>query len=423
MKKLLLIVATLFLAEFVDAQPYANMLTKGRNGREMFFSDTLNAYFLYRTYPVPKVRLTPPPKGYEAVYVSMYARHGSRKLHREDYSAIPRRVLASADSAGKLTPLGRDVLRKVSAVDDDAFMTQGELTSVGVEQHRGIAERMFRNYTRVFTSEDAVIKCYSTVTQRTMMSMFANNERLKELYPDMKIDRRASNADTCLNNHYHDPYRHDPHAPCDDFLQSHFDTSPVLDKLFEPGAPLVSDTVDFIRCLYLTGAIVPGLDIRGVDYLRQIFSLEELYVLQQGMNYMMYVRIANSPLNGRYTLQSQKPLLKDIVDKADAALASGLFGADLRFGHDSYLVPLVALMGINGYDACIEDPDKITDVFQDYAVSPMAGNIQFVFYRNKKGNVIVKVLHNEIESAIPLKTDMFPYYSWKEVKDYFTGLL
>lgn len=423
MKRLSFFCLALLFACALPAQPYENMLTRGRNGREMFFSDSLNVYFLYRTYPVPDVSPTPPPKGYEPVYVSMYARHGSRKLHREDYSSIPRKVLAAADSVGKLTSLGYDVYRKVAAVDDDACMTQGELTTAGAEQHRGIAERMFENYRQLFLSGDAVIRCYSTTLQRTMMSMFANNERLIELNPEIRIDRKASNAFTYLNNHYYDPYKYDPHKPCDDFLSTHLDPEPVLARLFEDGAPPILDTVDFIRCLYLTGAIVPGLDIKGADYIRLVFSPEELYVLQQGMNYMMYVRTSSSPLNGQHTLPAQIPLLRDIVDKADAALASGLPAADLRFGHDSYLVPLAALMDINGYNVLETDPEKVTDVFQDYAVSPMAGNIQLVFYRNRKGNVLVKILHNEIESTLPVRTDMFPYYGWKEVREYFMGLL
>ena len=49
----------------------------------------------------------------------------------------------------------------------------------------------------------------------------------------------------------------------------------------------------------------------------------------------------------------------------------------------------------------------------------MAGNLQFIFYRNKKGNVLVKILLNEVESAIPVKTDIFPYYDWEDMKAYF----
>ena len=51
----------------------------------------------------------------------------------------------------------------------------------------------------------------------------------------------------------------------------------------------------------------------------------------------------------------------------------------------------------------------------------MAANIQFVFYRrNKKENdIIFKVLLNENEATLPLKTDIAPYYHWKDFREFY----
>lgn len=51
----------------------------------------------------------------------------------------------------------------------------------------------------------------------------------------------------------------------------------------------------------------------------------------------------------------------------------------------------------------------------------MAANIQLVFFRNQKSpeKVLVKILHNERETRIPVKTDIWPYYDWNDVKSYF----
>ena len=54
---------------------------------------------------------------------------------------------------------------------------------------------------------------------------------------------------------------------------------------------------------------------------------------------------------------------------------------------------------------------------------PMAGNIQFVFYKNKKNDILVKVLHNEKEAHLALHTDVFPYYHWKDLRNYLQSLL
>ena len=53
----------------------------------------------------------------------------------------------------------------------------------------------------------------------------------------------------------------------------------------------------------------------------------------------------------------------------------------------------------------------------------MAGNIQMVFFRNKAGDVIVKFMHNERETSIPVETDIYPFYHWGDVRAYYLGLL
>ena len=51
--------------------------------------------------------------------------------------------------------------------------------------------------------------------------------------------------------------------------------------------------------------------------------------------------------------------------------------------------------------------------------SPMAANIQIVFFENKKGDILVKFLHNEKEVHVAVKTDMWPYYHWNDVREYY----
>jgi hypothetical protein len=45
-----------------------------------------------------------------------------------------------------------------------------------------------------------------------------------------------------------------------------------------------------------------------------------------------------------------------------------------------------------------------------------------VFYRPKKGKtgeVLVKALLNEREARLPIQTTQWPYYSWKELRQYY----
>ncbi len=399
-----------------------NMLADGRSGSDFFHSDSLNAYAIYRTYPEPVKALTPAPKGYEPFYLGSYARHGSRKLHLDEYTDIPMAVLAEADAKGNLTPLGKEVYAKVEAVDSDMSGSLGVLTAAGVQQHKGIAERMYENYPEIFAAPDVTVDCYSTEVQRTMMSMFACNEVLLKRNPDVVINRSATETNAFLRGKYDKPYSvGNVHRLFEDFIDEYIDLKPSMSKIFKVVPDI--DQAQLTRCLYLSGAIMHGLDIEEETYLWDLYTYDELYQLQQGMSYMMYVKTAGSPQLAYSTLPSMIPLLRHFMDEADKAVADGRPCADLRFGHDSYLVPFVSLLGLNGYDRQESDPRKVGDIWQDYAVAPMAGNVQFVLYGNGTDDVLVKVLHNEVESTIPVETDIFPYYHWSDVREYYNGLI
>ncbi len=46
----------------------------------------------------------------------------------------------------------------------------------------------------------------------------------------------------------------------------------------------------------------------------------------------------------------------------------------------------------------------------------MASNLQLVFFRNAKGEILVKALLNERETALPAPTDIYPYYRWTDLR-------
>lgn len=141
------------------------------------------------------------------------------------------------------------------------------------------------------------------------------------------------------------------------------------------------------------------------------------------VNARMYVCNAAAPLNGGLMPRQAAPLLRNIVESADKAIAGGKPCADLRFGHDTHLIRLLALMGVEGCEGREADIEKFHLAWQDYRVSPMAANLQLVFSRNASGDVLVKLLHNEREVHLPLVAVEGPYYDWKELRRYFMGLL
>ena len=85
----------------------------------------------------------------------------------------------------------------------------------------------------------------------------------------------------------------------------------------------------------------------------------------------------------------------------------------LRFGHETVLLPLTCLIGINGFDfetSNLEEVEK--NGWWASKVFPMGSNLQFIFYRKDihDEDVLFKVLLNEKEATLPIPTDVAPYY-------------
>ena len=136
-------------------------------------------------------RPSPAPKGYKPFYVSHYGRHGSRYLIGDrDYKWLVD-LFEEAHREGALSDLGEDTRQRLLKVWEEAEGHGGDLTPLGIRQHRGIAERMYAAFPEAFKGNPS-ISARSTVVLRCAMSMVAFGDRLKELNPNLRISYEAS---------------------------------------------------------------------------------------------------------------------------------------------------------------------------------------------------------------------------------------
>ena len=117
----------------------------------------------------------------------------------------------------------------------------------------------------------------------------------------------------------------------------------------------------------------------------------------------------------------ERALLRDMIQKAEAAIATGERGAELRFGHETCVLPLACLLEIDNVNYSCDDLDHLHEYWQDYNIIPKACNIQMVFYRpvGTTGDVLVKVLFNEHEATLPVTPVSGPYYRWSDLRQYY----
>lgn len=382
----------------------------------------------YLAYRGPQKELTKVPKGLKPFYISHYGRHGSRYLISDNDYGIPLNTLSMAEKAGKLTPLGKATLEKVRTLVARAENRHGELTPLGHQQHRDIARRMFERFPEVFAG-DVRVDAKSTVVIRCILSMENELQQLLLLNPKLQITQDASYHDMPYMNHTDNVLN----AQKDitkvrmayyDYFNKCFSYLPIVNRLFTDSEYIERncDIYEFVSRLFRMAGNVQSTESCHDITLYDVFTQDEIYKLWQVANAWWYLHYGAAPQNGGTQPYSQRYLLKNIIEQADSAIALPNPGATLRFGHETMVLPLTCLLGLNGYDKHIDNvADLEKEEWVNYRIFPMAANIQFIFYRknDKDSDVMVKVLLNEDEAAMPIESDMAPLYHWKDVREYY----
>ena len=385
-------------------------------------ADPTRAGGTYHAYPYVAEGKTPIPAGYEAFYVSHYGRHGSRYLTRDDRYSRPLEFYRAQRRAGNLTPLGEDFLRRLETLWAEVEGKGGQLSDIGARQHREIAGRLMERYPSLFMP-GAVMEASSSTSGRCQASMDAFCDSLMAACPGLSLTRRSDGETMAVlvpKNPAIDSLDSETSiwrtTVYEDFKASHIHPQRLLRSLLKD-VSRVPDPIAAASDLYY---LVTGMqDIPSAVSFDDLFTPDELYgALQCVDTRMYYVNVA-----GSIGPQSVRPLLKDILDKADAAV-SGVSPAvaTLRFGHDSVLIRLLSLLGVRECAARAADIDGYADAWVGWQVSPMAANLQLVFHRDRRGHVLVKLLVNERETSIPALGEG-PYYDWTAFRTYAEDLL
>ena len=382
----------------------------------------------YLAYPGPtQGKLTKAPAGKKPFYLSHYGRHGSRYHNNRIEYDYPYDVLTEAERWDKLSPLGKDVLRRVTLLRQESWSRLGDLTPLGAQQHKDIARRMVERFPEVFEGE-AVVDAKSTIVVRCILSMENALHQLLKLNPKLKISHDASYADMYYMNQQ-DPKMVEQRmtkAARDAFeayCKNHEKWHRMVNSLFNDTA-YVSQNVNGERLnyyLFNLASNVQSTELRDQLTLYDIFNDEEILCNWQRENTNWFLAYGNYPVNGGQQPFIQRNLLRQIIELTDSCIQLERPGVTLRYGHETIVMPLTCLIGLNGYDQPIDDLNQLEQKgWLNYRVFPMACNIQFVFYRSspQDKDILFKVLLNENEATLPLKSKTAPYYRWADFREY-----
>ncbi|MBR4842572.1 MAG: histidine-type phosphatase [Bacteroidaceae bacterium] len=420
--------------------------------------EDINAQNLYNfrgsmtEYIDPNVKYSKPPKGFKPFYMSHYGRHGSRYLLNTPQYNDPYNILKQADDQGKLTEFGKDVMRRLEIMMKDAEGHLGDLTKVGQQQHRGIARRMVRNYPEIFNSKSTIV-ARSTTSHRVMASMTSALMEFSTILPKMYIDFNDSDYDRGYMNYEDNAISRAKNSrersvAVSQFNANHTHPERLMTALFtdttfitryvrpsnltrsgtidgtQESTVTVINTQDRSANLYnLIYDIAANMGSHDLGFtLDDVFTYEEWYDNWLQNNMYWYSVSGFSPFTQNLVPYGHSTLLQDIVEKADQAISAGFPNANLRYGHDTALFPLLCLMEVNDCAWAPDDLEKVAEKWVDYNIVHMGSNIQLIFFKDKKNTVLVRALLDEKEATLPVdcykdsKGKEYPYfYEWDKV--------
>ncbi|MCV3287413.1 histidine phosphatase family protein [Aeromonas media] len=192
----------------------------------------------------------------------------------------------------------------------------------------------------------------------------------------------------------------------------------------------VRDEVDAALMLYNLFIIGPGM-IREAQAQGAPWDLEQ-FITPEESAWFSYLSDAEDFYEKGPSLASQhatyavaQPLLDGLFDEVQTQVVEGAgeHVAKLRFAHAETVIPLAALMQLEGSRQSAQPGVLMSQANNEWRggwVSPYAANIQWDVYRNDAGRVLVKMLYNEKELAFkagcsPIAVGSF-FYDFGELK-------
>lgn len=391
-------------------------------------ADPAKAGGMYYVYPYTTDSLAPLPKGFEPVYLSHYGRHGSRWVLSTRFHPQVIKKLTEQQKRGNLTPLGEEVLRVIRKSEAYTEGHIGELAPLGVKQHKAIANRMYKRFPNLFEATDTVQARSSTVP-RCITSMTAFSEGLKENNPKLTVLRHATPSDMDIIIYKTPDARK---LESSDSLWRVGNEQKIVElQRSEATATKLFKDVSKVKDLHLMMDEIREIatHLQNIPELQEdilyIFEPEDLYNQWLVSNYRLYVKHGNAKMTDGCGPKSSKALVRDIVNRANASLAGKGASADLRFGHDTGLMKLLAFMNVDGVDAAVEGIEETAKAWKSYYVTPMGANFQMILFRNKAGKTLAGFRLNEqpvLLNGIKQSKSAPGYYDWEALSEHLLRL-
>ncbi len=406
------------------------------------FSADFNYLGTKQPYSVKEISTAPTPNGYKPFFVNHLGRHGSRHLSSPKYDVSLYELLSIAEKENAITPEGLKLKNSIAQLMEIEKGNYGLLTEVGVKEQKEIAKRFYENNKEIFGKD---IIASSTYVERAQQSRDAFLEELGQYTPNINFKVSTNNKKDILLRFFDLSPEYEEFSESgswkkelDKYSKSKNFNNEVLNQLFSKefikkledgefklkdskGKTVLKNPTDAVRNLYDLYIIQAsiGKDLGFGKY----FSEEQLKWYEEVDNLSDFYEKGPGKNGEDIATNIALPLLENFIVTSDEAIKNQNTSANLRFAHAETTIPFITLLDINGYSEKEDSIEKVYDKWLGRDISGMSTNIQWIFYKNDKNDILVKILHNEKDAELPIATSMKPYYKWDDVKNFYTNKL
>lgn len=382
----------------------------------------------YKPYPAPSTA-TSIPDSLTPVMINHIGRHGARYPSSAKKASHLRRELARIDEeGGGLTPQGKQLLALTDRVIEAASGRWGALSQLGMAEQRGIASRMFKAYRPLFAS--GRVNAISSYSPRCIMSMYEFVHQLSRLDNNINVTTLSGRVNSPLmrffdNNPQMSEYLESERLETTykDFEKAAIPTAP-LRRIMKADPSVLYDEKEIHDVIKNEWAVLTGLQSMGMSAdPTPYFTAEEQNRMWSVNNLNHYLKRSANTLSS-IPMDASAPLLENLVTTFDEFIAdsTSIAPVQLRFGHAETLMPLLALMKLQGCYYLTNYFDTVGLHWEDFHVVPMAANLQLVLLRSNSGHLYIKAELNEQD--VPLISGSKKIYvPWGEARNYLLGCL
>lgn len=353
-------------------------------------------------YPVPATSRVI-PDSLTPVMLNHVGRHGARFYSSSKFTTSLGRALDRAAQSGTITPTGRELKKLCDKVIAVTAGRWGALDSLGMAEQRGIASRTHAAFPSLFSGTR--ISAISSYVPRCIASMDEFTHQLTRLDNKVEIYTSSGRQNNALMRPWTDDEDYKAyiaseewHKVYDSYLDTHVPAS-VARKALGESYPFDGDeALDIAMDIYkvVSGCSSIGLSVDPLKF----FDRAEYNSMWSVQNLHHYLTRSASTLSSA-PMDCAAKLLADIIDSTrSAAEGKNEYAVMLRFGHAETVMPLLALMRLQGCYYVTNYFDTVGLHWRDFHVVPMASNIQFTLLRSTSGTLYLRVDLNE--TPVPL---------------------